>query len=88
MTRQRAEAITWYLEFGERLQFARKALNISEEKAAAAFYVTVKTYRKWERGGRGNNHHGLENFHRRSMYRSIGSLAAQATDHHRGSSYA
>jgi hypothetical protein len=36
--------------FGERLRFARAQLNISEQEAAYAFGVTVRTYRRYEAG--------------------------------------
>jgi hypothetical protein len=35
-------------KLGERLRFVRTQLNISEEKAAYAFGVTVRTYRRYE----------------------------------------
>jgi transcriptional regulator with XRE-family HTH domain len=35
-------------QLGERLRFARTQLNISEEEAAHAFGVTVRTYRRYE----------------------------------------
>jgi transcriptional regulator with XRE-family HTH domain len=34
----------------ERLKLTRHLLNITEAEAAAAMFITVKTYRKWERG--------------------------------------
>lgn len=40
----------WYRAHGERLQVARRNLGIPEEDAAAAFDVTIRTYRKWEAG--------------------------------------
>ena len=47
----------------ERLKRARHLLNISEAEAAAAMFITVKTYRKWERGERHQqNHDGVFNF--------------------------
>jgi transcriptional regulator with XRE-family HTH domain len=36
----------------ERLKLVRYLLNLSESEAAAAMLVTLKTYRKWERGER------------------------------------
>jgi transcriptional regulator with XRE-family HTH domain len=38
-------------ELSERLRVTRRTLGITEREAAAA-HVTVKTYRKWESGGR------------------------------------
>jgi transcriptional regulator with XRE-family HTH domain len=42
--------------FGHRLRVTRIALEISEQEAAKAFGVTLRTYRKYEAGGhqRGN----------------------------------
>jgi hypothetical protein len=40
----------FYRAFGERLQYARAQLGISEEEAAYAFDVTVRTYRRYEAG--------------------------------------
>jgi ribosome-binding protein aMBF1 (putative translation factor) len=37
---------------GERLQYARRMFGISEREAAAALFVTLRTYRKGERGQR------------------------------------
>jgi transcriptional regulator with XRE-family HTH domain len=37
--------------FGRRLNAARLALKLSEQEAANAMRITVKTYRKWEAGG-------------------------------------
>jgi transcriptional regulator with XRE-family HTH domain len=41
-------------EVGQRLQIARLRLGISEQEAAAAAKVTVKTWRKYEAGGGGH----------------------------------
>jgi hypothetical protein len=35
---------------GRRMQIARHALGITEQGAAAAWDVTLRTYRKWEAG--------------------------------------
>ena len=44
----------------ERLKLVRYLLNISEAEAAAGMFITVKTYRKWERGERHrDNMHGV-----------------------------
>jgi ribosome-binding protein aMBF1 (putative translation factor) len=40
----------FYRAFAERLRFARAQLGISEQEAAAAFGVTVRTYRRYEAG--------------------------------------
>jgi Helix-turn-helix len=54
----------WYqTEFAYRLRLVRKALKISEQQAAAASGMTVKTYRKWESAERfRNNYPGVSNF--------------------------
>src|SRR5690242_13500014 len=41
-----------YRDFGERLREVRRILSISEQEAAAMAKVTVRTWRKWEAGGR------------------------------------
>jgi DNA-binding transcriptional regulator YiaG len=38
--------------FGKRLSAVRLALKLSEQEAAQAMRITVKTYRKWEAGRR------------------------------------
>lgn len=40
----------FYRAFAERLRFARAQLGISEQEAAYAFGVTVRTYRGYEAG--------------------------------------
>jgi hypothetical protein len=40
----------FFRAFGERLQYARAQLGISEQEAAYAFGVTVRTYRGYEVG--------------------------------------
>jgi ribosome-binding protein aMBF1 (putative translation factor) len=53
----------YWRDFAQRLQIARKRLGISEPEAAAALRVTLRTYRKWERGQRHReNHLGVANF--------------------------
>jgi transcriptional regulator with XRE-family HTH domain len=47
----------------ERLKLVRYLLNLSEKEAAAAMFITVKTYRKWETGERHrDNMHGVIRF--------------------------
>jgi transcriptional regulator with XRE-family HTH domain len=40
----------FWADVGERLKFARHLLNITEQEAADAMLVTLRTYRRWERG--------------------------------------
>jgi ribosome-binding protein aMBF1 (putative translation factor) len=47
---------------GERLRFARAQLGISEEEAAYAFGVTVRTYRRYEAAKLGSWINGLADF--------------------------
>jgi transcriptional regulator with XRE-family HTH domain len=42
----------FWADVAGRLKQARHLLNISEEEAAAAMWVTLRTYRKWERAER------------------------------------
>jgi transcriptional regulator with XRE-family HTH domain len=42
----------FYNAAGLRLRQAREALDLTEQQAADAFGVTLKTYRKYEAGGR------------------------------------
>jgi transcriptional regulator with XRE-family HTH domain len=44
-------ATVFYRELGERLRVMRRTLGISEWEAADAAGVTIRTYRKWEKGG-------------------------------------
>jgi transcriptional regulator with XRE-family HTH domain len=37
---------------GRRMRLVRLALGITEQEAAAAWQVTLRTYRKWETGAR------------------------------------
>jgi hypothetical protein len=55
---------TFYSKVGERLRVCRELFGISEQEAASAFYVTLRTYRRWEKGGvqSGTNYRGLVNF--------------------------
>ncbi len=55
---------TFYRDMGRRLKITRLALNLSEAEAAAASGVTLRTYRKWEAGGR---HSHRKNCHARLM---------------------
>jgi transcriptional regulator with XRE-family HTH domain len=41
---------TYWRAYGRRLHKARSALNISEAEAAAAYEVTLRTYKRWEDG--------------------------------------
>jgi hypothetical protein len=61
---QRRLAAEWRQAFAERLKFAREQLDITEKAAAAAFQITVRTYRKYEAGRRPfrSNHFGFWNF--------------------------
>ena len=54
----------FYSKVGERLRLCRELLGLSEQEAASAFYVTLRTYRRWENGGvqSGTNYRGLLNF--------------------------
>jgi transcriptional regulator with XRE-family HTH domain len=77
----------WYRALGERLQVARRNLGISDEDAAAAFNVTIRTYRKWEAGGRprSDRYEGAANFVRTyDLPTSFYSwFLASAVHHHR-----
>ena len=42
----------FWTDVAERLKSTRHLLGISEDEAAAAMLVTLKTYRKWERAER------------------------------------
>ena len=42
----------FWTDVAERLKSTRHLLGISEDEAAAAMHVTLKTYRKWERAER------------------------------------
>lgn len=42
-------------EIGRRYHVARLALGLTEQEAADAHGVTLRTYRKWEAGGRQTN---------------------------------
>jgi DNA-binding transcriptional regulator YiaG len=54
----------FYSEVGARLRVCRELLGISQQEAAAAFYVSLRTYRRWEKGGvqSGTTCRGLMNF--------------------------
>jgi hypothetical protein len=58
--RNSAEHDALWREVGERLRLVRDRLGLSEPEAAAAMLITLRTYRKWERGERhGNNTNGV-----------------------------
>jgi DNA-binding XRE family transcriptional regulator len=40
----------WHQRFGRRLKYVRARLGVSEAQAAELFGVTLKTYRRYERG--------------------------------------
>ena len=40
----------FWADVGERLKLTRHLLNITEQEAADARLVTLRTYRRWERG--------------------------------------
>jgi Helix-turn-helix domain len=74
-------------EVGQRLRIARMRLCISEQEAAAAAKVTVKTWRKYEAGGGGYCTITVVNF--ALAYRWTGCSTAMGTRRHaagRGSS--
>ena len=56
-------ALDWYRDFGERLRAIRLALGITEAEAAAAWLITLRTYRRREAGvSRFCDHGGLWSF--------------------------
>jgi hypothetical protein len=60
---QQKRCTDFYRLFGERLRHARAQLRLTEEEAAAAFYITLKTYRRHEAGlPSRSNVKGLRNF--------------------------
>jgi transcriptional regulator with XRE-family HTH domain len=46
----------FWADVGERLKLARHLLNITEQEAADAMLVTLRTYRRWERGDLHRDH--------------------------------
>ena len=50
MPRWNEDAKEYWVSFAERLRLTRRLLDISEQEAANALHVTLRTYRKWERG--------------------------------------
>jgi transcriptional regulator with XRE-family HTH domain len=53
----------FWIDVGGRLKLTRHLLNITEEEAAAAMFITLRTYRKWERGElHQQNHFGVFSF--------------------------
>lgn len=53
---------TFYQKLGERLRVTRRTLGISEREAADAAGVDVRTYRRWEKGGRDRSSVPLRRF--------------------------
>ena len=51
----RRSAIEYHLALAQRLRLARETLSISEEEAAAAAGVILRTYRRWEAGNPGQS---------------------------------
>jgi transcriptional regulator with XRE-family HTH domain len=50
----------FWIDVGRRLKLTRHLLNISEQEAADALLVTLRTYRKWEcRELHQQNHYGI-----------------------------
>jgi len=49
------ETRAYWRAHGERLRTTRQALKISEQEAATVYGVTLRTYQKWECGGRQGN---------------------------------
>jgi hypothetical protein len=59
------DALWYHMAFAHRVRPLRKALRISEQEAADALCVTLKTYRKYETAERvRTNHQGINNFAR------------------------
>jgi transcriptional regulator with XRE-family HTH domain len=57
---RQAKRDEWYRQFGRRLVVTRLALGITEQEAADAFRITLRTYRRWENGGcHRDNHEGI-----------------------------
>jgi transcriptional regulator with XRE-family HTH domain len=54
--------IAFYQALSERLRLTRKLLRVSEQEAADAAGVTVKTYQKWESGATAPRCGFIENF--------------------------
>jgi transcriptional regulator with XRE-family HTH domain len=55
------EETAWDQGIGERLCLMRRVLGISEREAADAAGVTIRTYRKWEKGGHARDGNALDN---------------------------
>ena len=64
MTNWRSEELKqFWAPVAERLKLTRHLLGISEQQAADALLITLRTYRKWERNEpHRNNHAGVFNF--------------------------
>jgi hypothetical protein len=58
----RERRLDWYRDFGERLRATRLVLGITEAEAAAAFLITLRTYRRREAGLMFNDPYGLLSF--------------------------
>jgi DNA-binding transcriptional regulator YiaG len=46
-----ANSREFWAAYAKRLRFARAALDITERDAAEALGITLRTYRRWEKGG-------------------------------------
>jgi transcriptional regulator with XRE-family HTH domain len=55
--RRNEERLAWYRDFGNRLRVKRLASGITEVEAAATCRISLRTYRKWEAGGRSRGGH-------------------------------
>ena len=61
--REAIESAEFHRGYAERLKRSRELLGISEEEAAAAFGVSLRTYQRYEAGKpHRNNHKGVLNF--------------------------
>jgi len=61
--RRAIESAKFRRGYAERLRRTRELLGISEEEAAAAFQITLRTYRRYELGKpHRDNHSGTFNF--------------------------
>jgi hypothetical protein len=48
--RRKARSLEWFRKFGDRLRVTRLALGITDVEAAAACLITLRAYRRRERG--------------------------------------
>jgi transcriptional regulator with XRE-family HTH domain len=46
----KAEKVEWWVDFGRRFRTTRLALGITEEEAAEAYGISLRGYRRLERG--------------------------------------